>query len=40
MRPDNAFVLIDGHTEILNPNLGVDLPHWYHPQVTAFQSIS
>jgi hypothetical protein len=37
---DDAFVHIDGHPENLNPNLGVNLPQWYHPQVTALQSIS
>jgi len=26
MRLDNAFVLIDGHPENLNLNLGVNLP--------------
>ena len=36
---DNAFVLIDD-PENLNLNLGVNLPQWYHPQVTALQSIS
>jgi hypothetical protein len=40
LRLDNAFVLIYGHPENLNPNLGVNLPQWYHPQITALQSIS
>jgi len=40
MRLDNAFVLIDGHPENLNLNLGVNLPQRYHPHVAALQSKS
>jgi hypothetical protein len=39
LRLDIAFVLIDGRPENLNPNLGVNLPQWNHPQDTALQSI-